>query len=193
MDIRTTILSCLLLLGARGVAQPIGLKTNLLMDATLNVNLGLELPLTPHWTADITGEYNNWTLSHGRRWRHWYAQPEARYWLCNRLTGHFVGIHGFFGKYNIGGLDNDIMLLGTDFSNLSHTRYQGWALGAGVAYGYTWLLDRHWNLEAEIGVGYAYSRYDRFRCVGCGKKLETDRSHHYVGPTKAAINLVYIF
>ncbi|WP_288083424.1 DUF3575 domain-containing protein, partial [Xylanibacter rodentium] len=27
----------------------------------------------------------------------------------------------------------------------------------------------------------------------CGKKVETDRPHHYVGPTKAAVNLVYLF
>lgn len=36
-------------------------------------------------------------------------------------------------------------------------------------------------------------RYDKFRCVGCGKKLERDKSHHYVGPTKLAVNLVYVF
>ncbi|WP_156148710.1 DUF3575 domain-containing protein, partial [Bacteroides intestinalis] len=34
---------------------------------------------------------------------------------------------------------------------------------------------------------------DRFQCLGCGKRIETDKPHHYVGPTKAAINLVYVF
>ncbi len=186
-------LACLLLLATEGNAQTLGVKTNLLMDATLNVNLGLEAPLSQHWTLDVTGEYNNWTMSHSRRWKHWYVQPEARYWFCNRWTGHFFGIHGFYGKYNIGGLKNDIMFLGTDFSKLGDSRFQGWTVGGGIAYGYAWLLSKHWNLEAEIGVGYAYTKYDRYRCAGCGKKLETDKSHHYVGPTKAAINLVYLF
>ena len=45
----------------------------------------------------------------------------------------------------------------------------------------------------EEGFGYSYTRYDRFRCTGCGRKVETDKPHHYVGPTKAAINLVYVF
>lgn len=193
MNITKTFVCCLLLLSTKGVAQPVGLKTNLLMDATLSVNLGLELPLSHHWTADITGEFNDWTLTHGRRWRHWYAQPEIRYWLCNRMTGHFFALHAFYGEYNMGGLSNNIMFLGTDLSNLSHTRYQGWALGAGIAYGYSLMLSRHWNLEAELGIGYAYSNYDRYRCVGCGKKIESDKSHNYVGPTKAALNLVYIF
>ena len=71
------------------------------------------------------------------------------------------------------------------------SRVGSWA--AGVAYGYTWILGLHWNLEMEVGFGYSYTRYDRFRCSGCGKKVETNRPHHYVGPTKAAINLVYVF
>jgi hypothetical protein len=62
-----------------------------------------------------------------------------------------------------------------------------------VAYGYAWNLGKHWNLEAEIGIGYAYTRFDRFSCKGCGQKIENDKEHHYVGPTKAALNLVYLF
>ena len=76
---------------------------------------------------------------------------------------------------------------------LKDTRYQGWFIGAGVSYGYAFILGRHWNLETEIGLGYSYTRYDRYRCSGCGKKVETDKPHHYMGPTKAAINLVYLF
>lgn len=83
--------------------------------------------------------------------------------------------------------------MGSDLSKLSDYRYQGWFIGAGVAYGYAWILGRHWNLEAEIGVGYAYTQYDSFRCVGCGKRVEKDKPHHYVGTTKAAVNLVYVF
>ncbi len=64
----------------------------------------------------------------------------------------------------------------------------GWFVGAGVAYGYAWILGRHWNLEAEIGIGYAYTRYDTYPCANCGDKIAEDQSHHYVGPTKAAVN-----
>lgn len=90
-------------------------------------------------------------------------------------------------------IEKRLKFLGSDFSKLSDARYQGWFVGAGVAYGYAWILGRHWNLELEIGVGYAYTQYDKFRCAGCGKKVESDKSHHYVGPTKAAVNLVYVF
>jgi len=174
-------------------AQDVALKTNLLSDVVLSPNVGLEIGMAPKWTMDISGQFNGWTLSHDRRWKHWVVQPEARYWFCDRFAGHFVGVHAHGGQYNIGGIDGKINFLGTDARKLKDTRYQGWFVGAGVAYGYAWILGRHWNLEAEIGFGYSYTRYDRFRCAGCGKKIDSDRSHNYVGVTKAAVNVVYLF
>lgn len=174
-------------------AQTIAVKTNLLYDAFANINAGMEVGISPKWTLDVSGNYNGWNMSHGRKWKHWMVQPEARYWFCDRFAGHFVGVHAHGGKYNVGGLKNDISFLGTDFSRLTDSRFQGWFIGAGVGYGYTWILGRHWNVEVEIGVGYAYSQYDRFECDGCGKRVEQDKSHHYFGPTKAAINLIYVF
>lgn len=174
-------------------AQKVAVKTNLLYDATATINAGIEFGLAPKWTLDLSGNFNGWTMSHDRKWKHWMAQPEARYWFCDRFAGHFLGFHALGGQYNVGHLKNNIKFLGTDFSKLSDSRYQGWFIGAGVAYGYAWVLNKHWNLEGEIGVGYVYTEYDRFNCKGCGKKVEEDKNHHYFGPTKAAINLIYVF
>ncbi len=174
-------------------AQKVAVKTNLLYDATATINAGIEFGLAPKWTLDLSGNFNGWTMSHDRKWKHWMAQPEARYWFCDRFAGHFLGFHALGGQYNIGHLKNNIKFLGTDFSKLSDSRYQGWFIGAGIAYGYAWVLNKHWNLEGEIGVGYVYTEFDRFNCKGCGKKVEEDKNHHYFGPTKAAINLIYVF
>lgn len=138
-------------------AQKVAVKTNLLSDAFFSPNLGVEVGFAPRWTLDVSGQFNGWTLSHDRRWKHWAVQPEVRYWLCDRFGGHFFGAHLHGGQYNIGGFDGKINMLGTDFRKLKDTRY------------------------------------DRYRCSGCGKKVETDKPHHYIGPTKAAINLVYLF
>lgn len=177
--------------GAHG--QNVALKTNMLYDAAANINIGIEFGLAPRWTLDVSADYNGWTLSRDRRWKHWFLQPEARYWFCDPFAGHFVGAHLLGGQYNIGGLKNGISFLGSDLSKLSKRRYQGWFAGLGAAYGYAWILGKHWNLEAELGIGWIYTRYDSYPCASCGKKLEEDASHHYVGPTKAAINLVYTF
>lgn len=174
-------------------AQNIAIKSNVLADVLMSPNLGLEIGLDTKWTLGLTGQFNSWTISNDRRWKHWALQSEVRYWFCDRFSGHFIGAHVHGGQYNIGGFNGKVNFLGTDTRKLKNTRYQGWFVGAGVAYGYAWILNRYWNLEAELGFGYSYTRYDRFRCMGCGKNIETDKSHHYVGPTKAAVNLVYLF
>lgn len=174
-------------------AQDFAVKTNLLYDATATINLGAEYKLAPKWTVDLSGNYNNWNFSHGRRWKHWFLQPEARYWLCESFGGHFLGLHMQGGKFNIGNLDNGLAFLGTHFSKLSDERYQGWFLGMGLGYGYSWILNRHWNVEAELGFGYNFTKSDRYPCADCGDKIESGKKHHYMGPTKAALNLVYQF
>ena len=175
------------------MAQKVAVKTNVVYDATANINAGLEFELAKRWTLDVSGNLNVWDMSNGRKWKHWLAQPELRYWLCDRFAGHFFALHLHGGQYNVGGLKNGIKFLGTDFSKLGDYRFQGWFAGAGLADGYTWILGKHWNLEAELGFGYSYTNYDTFECAGCGKKVEENKDHHYVGPTKAAINLVYLF
>ncbi len=185
------LLSVLSVFPAKG--QDVAVKTNILADALFNINAGVEVGFAPQWTLDLTGQLNAWKLSHGRRWKHWALQPEARYWFCDRFSGHFLGAHLHGGQFNLCGFDGIYNFLGTDARKLENLRYQGWFLGGGVAYGYAWILSRHWNLEAEIGLGYSYTRYDIYPCAHCGTKLKEDQKHHYVGPTRAAVNLVYVF
>jgi len=171
----------------------VALKSNLLYDVFATLNAGVEVGLADRWTLDVSANYNGWTLSHDRKWKHWLLQPEARYWFCDRWAGHFVGAHALAGQYNVGNLDNNLSFLGTDFSRLSDKRYQGWFAGLGLVYGHSWILNKHWNLEALFGFGWVYTRYDVYPCAHCGTKVAEDKPHNYIGPTKAAINLVYTF
>ena len=198
MNAKETILMLLLVLctitGTKG--QNVAIKTNLVDDALLNANLGIEVGLAPRWTLDVPASVNTWILDDGSRWKHLSIQPGARYWFCDRFSGHFFGFHAHGGQYNVGSVDwkfNPNFISSEVFDKLSDTRFQGWFVGGGISYGYAWVLGDHWNLEAEIGVGYVYTRYDQFQCTGCGQKVESDKPHHYVGPTKAAVNLVYLF
>ena len=173
-------------------AQQIGIKTNLLYDATATVNLGVEVGIAPKWTLDVSGNLNAWNVNR-HKWKHWMAQPELRYWFCEKFQGNFLAIHAIGGQFNWGNISGLKDFLGNRFSELGANRFQGWGAGAGIAYGHTWVLDKHWNFEAEIGVGWIYTRYDKFPCAECGNKLRDNATHNYVGPTKAAINIVYLF
>ncbi len=173
-------------------AQKWAIKTNAIYDATATANLGVEIGLAPKWTLDISGNLNAWSKNEATKWKHWMVQPEARYWFCDRFSRHFLGFHAIAGAFNFGGINNNISFLGTDFSRLQDNRYQGYAYGAGVAYGFAFMLSEHINLELEAGFGYMYLDYEIFDCSDCGRRIG-DGGHHYIGPTKAAINLVFIF
>lgn len=184
------------LLGAAGCfcasAQQFSLKTNVLYDATATINLGAEMRVAPRWSVDLSGNLNAWNMGDGKRWKHWLLQPEARYWLCEATTGHFFALHGLGGKYNIGHIGFKHDFLGLKLSDLADHRYQGWFVGAGIGYGYSWLINPHWSVEAEVAVGWIHTRYDVFECEGCGKRTGNG-TKDFVAPTKLAVNLVYVF
>lgn len=106
--------------------------------------------------------------------KHWLVQPEARYWLCEKFNGHFFGIHAHGGQYNWGGMlpwgFKDGKMFGIESRQMSEHRFQGWLAGAGISYGYQWILSNRWSLEASLGVGYAYLDYGKYKCEKCGEK-----------------------
>lgn len=168
-------------------AQNIGIKTNLFYDATTTLNLGVEAGLSPSWSADLSANYNPWTFKENKKWKHFLVQPELRYWTNRVFKGHFFGVHALGGKYNAG----NIHLPFGVYKDLRTERHQGWLAGAGLAYGYAWTLGCRWGLEAEIGLGYVHADYDRYRCKECGTELG-EGTRNYIGPTKLALNLVYV-
>ncbi|MBD5220327.1 MAG: DUF3575 domain-containing protein [Bacteroidales bacterium] len=192
---KTKLLILFLLVAALHVparAQQVAVKSNLLTDIALCPAVGVEAGLAKKVTLDLTAQMNFWTIRN-HKYKHFLVQPEVRYWLCRRFAGHFFGVHALGGQYNVGNFDVDFKFLGLDFNKLRDHRYEGWAAGAGISYGYAWPVHRHWNIEAEIGLGYVYTRYDTYPCANCGTKIASDSHHNYFGPTKAAVNIVYVF
>ena len=118
-DVRIIICMLFMLAGMHLSAQKVALKTNLLYDATATVNLGTEIGLAPQWSLDLSANYNGWTFSDNKKWKHWLAQPEARYWFCERFNGHFLGLHLMGGQYNWGGIKMPFGL----WKNLENYRY----------------------------------------------------------------------
>lgn len=172
-------------LAAQGV---VGVKTNILYGGvTFTPNLGVEIGLGKRTTLDIAAGYNPWNANNSKKLAHYIIQPELRYFLCERFNGHFFGVHALYSFYNIGRHELP-MLFGKNSKNY---RFQGDAYGAGISYGYQLMLGTHWNLEFEIGVGYARMDYDKYGCQKCDSKIESTKKN-YFGPTKAGISFIYI-
>ena len=172
---------------SQGKPGNVSLKTNLLYDATGTFNLGLEFRTGERTSIDIPVNWNPWTFSENRKWKHVFVQPEFRWWLDETFKGHFFGFHAHYGFYNVSRLPN-----GPFSRNMANSRYEGWGAGIGASYGYRWNFSRHWGMEATIGLGYAYLDYDKYECKTCGDRLKSD-TKNYFGPTKAGISLIYTF
>ena len=166
----------------------VAVKTNVVMDAFRLPNLGVEVGLSKKLTLDVPVYYNPWKFSDTKQMKLFMVQPELRYWLCDKFNGHFFGAHLMGGAYNTKGIKPPFAL----WDDMKDFRYKGRFYGGGVSYGYQFILGRHWNLEATVGVGYAYVTYKKYECSDCGEQLE--KSHkNYFGPTKAALSLIYLF
>lgn len=201
------------LIGVKANSQKFAIKSNILYDATTTINLGVEFALADRWTLDISGNYNPWEFpqtekdasgtiisEYDAKMKHWLIQPEVRWWTCEKFHGHFFGLHGHYGQYNVGGLTflPDGWADGfTDKNGVHHPdglqnkRFEGWMLGAGLSYGYHWILSNRFSLEFTVGGGYAYLSYDKFGCQDCASK-EAKKYMHYVGPTKVGITAVFM-
>ena len=166
------------------------IKNNLLYDATLTPNLGLEVVTGRHSSAQLFYGLHPWTFSDNKKLRHWSLMPEWRWWLQEKgpMSGWFWGIHGVGGEYNVGGIELPFGL----FKPLRQNRYEGWFAGGGLTLGHAWRLSDHWRLEAAIGVGYVHTRYHQYEYQECGADLGSG-SYNYVGPTKLALNVAYVF
>ncbi|MDR0891155.1 MAG: DUF3575 domain-containing protein [Mediterranea sp.] len=162
-------------------------KTNLLYDATTTFNLGMELKVGKRYTFDLSANYNPWTFDNNKKLKHFLVQPELRYWLCEPFYGHFFGIHALYSHYNIGGINLPFGFL----PHLDETRYQGDLYGAGLSYGYHWLLASHWSLEFSLGIGYVHTRYKAYECSSCGEYKHT-KYRNYLAPTKVGVSIIYI-
>jgi hypothetical protein len=162
------------------------LKTNILEWAMTTPNLGAEVTLAPKWSLEVAGSVNPWKFSDNKKWKHYQGTIEARYWLRESMNGHFFGIHVGGGEYNVAGIKVPFWNFKKDY------RYEGWHARAGITYGYHWALNHHWSIEALIGLGVVYTKYDKYECRNCGKN-HGNNSRTFFAPTRLAVNLAYTF
>jgi len=164
-------------------SQTVSLKTNLLYDVTLTPNIGLEQKIDSLQSIQLFYGIHPWRPNATKRLCHWSLMPEYRRWIKEPFHGHFIGIHALGGEYNIAGI------------GLRHTlrtyHYEGWYLGTGLTYGYTWQLSKYWNLEAAIGMGFIHIMYDKYENQTCGRPLNGGHCN-YIGPTKLALSIAYL-
>ena len=145
------------------------LRTNLLYDATLSPNLGIELRTDSAWSVGANVGVNFWDIDKekNKKWRHVMVSPYVRYYLsrrdsCSRhpflsakpsKVSRFVGIHAVYSHYNASNVKLPLGL----YPEVKDHRLQGDLVALGGSFGWNWRLGDRWHVEAEAGAALGYT------------------------------------
>lgn len=159
-------------------------KTNLLYDAALVPNVGLELSLGKGWSVGGNWMYAHWSNdARHRYWQIYGGELEVRRYFGGRavekpLQGHHVGLYAQAVTY--------------DFETGGKGYLSDFAYGVGLEYGYSLPVAKRLNIDFGIGFGYSGGNYKSYYPdAGCYVYIETKR-RRWVGPTRAEVSLVWL-
>lgn len=171
-----------------------GLKTNLLYDAALIPNLGVEFFLNRHLSVTADGFWT-WISSDSRHryWQGYGGYLGMRYYFSGvrknqaqssghyapYLRGHHLGIYGLGMTYDVewGGRGYQAARFG---------------FGGGIEYGYALPIARRLNLDFSIGVGFQDGEYKEYLPMDGHYVWQSTHKRHWWGPTKAEVSLVWL-
>lgn len=169
-------------------AQHIAISNNVVFDMMGALSAGVEIPTSKASSWEVYGSIRPWKRGNITVHKHWLLQAQYRIWPCQVMNGVFFGpyIHG--GEYNIG----DKAVLFSLLKGFRQHRYEGMLIGGGIGAGYEHALAKHWNIGAEIGVGYTYINYLKSACETCGTYYGYD-DYHYLGISRLGLSVIYVF
>lgn len=159
-------------------------KTNLLYDAALVPNVGLEFYLGKGWSVCGDWMYTWWSKDAKHRyWRVYGGELEVRKYFGRKaaekpLQGHHLGVYAQGLTY--------------DFETGGKGYLSDFGYGVGVEYGYSLPVAKRLNIDFGLGVGYGGGKYKVYDPEdGCYVYKET-KKRRWFGPTKAEISLVWL-
>ena|SRR3712207_3280858 len=169
--------------------QTFAVKNNLVYDATLTPNLGLEFKVDSLWTVGLNAGYRPWPTDDNvtRKWRHLLVAPEVRRWKRAAFHGRFWGANVIYSHYNVANLKFPLGL----YPSVRHQRKQGDLIALGLFYGHSWRLSSHWNVEAFAGAAVGHTWYKTHECRRCGMQIED--THKWFAMPQLGLNVVYRF
>ena len=177
------VLALLLMISCHVSAQSIALRTNLLYDATLTPNVGAELRIDSAWTAGVNVGLNAWDINKdkNKKWRHLLVAPNVRRYYgrhtdreaADSLWGippaesrrvNYLELNAHYSHFNV---SNTKIPFGL-YSTVKDRRLQGDLVALGAKYGWSWIMARHWRIEAEGGIAVGYAWFKEYDCAVCG-------------------------
>jgi len=163
----------------------VALKTNLLYDAALVPNIGVEVSLGRRWT--LVGDwFYTWFKSDAR---HRYWQGYGGYFGGRKYFGRASEAHPFTG-HHVGAY----MLMLTHDVEWGGRGYQmpEYGFGGGLEYGYSAPIGRRLHLDFSVGAGFQDGTYKEYLPIDGHYVWQSTHKRHWFGPTKAEVSLVWL-
>lgn len=156
-------------------------RTNIVGLASGNLNAEFGMTLNKKFSFHFPVQYNPFTYSKSKntKFQNLTVLPSARYWLRESFRDQFIAFSLVGSRYNIGNIWDKY-------------RYDGWGVGAGLSFGWTYPMAPRWNFEWEFGVAGMWTTYDKSVCKTCGYTFGHENKWYLV-PHKIAVNLIYLF
>ena len=168
-------------------------KTNLLYDAALIPNLGVEFYMKDGWSIGADWMYGWWKKDR----IHWYwhaygGDLVVRKWLGRKaeekpLQGHHLGVYAQVLTY-----DFETGGRGYMGGKPGGTLFDRAHFGVGLEYGYSHPIAKRLNLDFAIGIGYLGGKCYEYLPVDNHYVWQTTKQRRWFGPTKAEVSLVWL-
>ena len=169
------------------------IKTNMLYDALLVPNVGVEFSLGKRWSAAADWIYGWWSRNKSHRyWRVYGGGLTVRKYFGAKaaekpLQGHHIGINAqmltydieFGGKGYMGGKPG-----GTLWDRMNYT--------IGAEYGYSMPVARRLNIDFSLAAGYMGGRYYEYTPLDGHYVWQATKNRKWIGPTKVEVSLVWL-
>ena len=158
--------------------EPFSLRTNLLHWLTGVPNAGVEYQLNENIGLLLNGGWSRWTgETAAKQHRVWYISPEVRYYLGDAKRW-YLGVEGHAGTFNL---------------KLSDTGRQADFLGGGLTGGYKLTLNHAFDLDFNLGFGYAQLKdYEKYtQTNGVYVRTQPTETKNYWGLTQTSLSLVW--
>lgn len=169
------------------------IKTNMLYDAALIPNVGVEVYLGKQWSVAANWMYGWWKKDRIHwYWRAYGGDIAVRKWLGKAarekpLTGHHLGVYGQVLTY-----DFETGGRGYMGGEPGGTLFDRANFAGGVEYGYALPIARRLNLDFTIGIGYMGGKYYEYKPIDDCYVWQATKQRHYFGPTKLEVSLVWL-
>lgn len=161
------------------------IKTNLLYDAVLVPNIGVEANIYNNFTAYADFLYAGWNMpSKHFYWDLYGVQIGIRKYLGRAsrkrlFTGHHIGLYGQALAYDL-----QAGYIGQQTPGIN--------MGGGIDYGYSFPIAPNMNVDVEIGFGYLGGKYYEYVVWDDHYTWRGTVNRAWFGPTKASVSLIWL-